>query len=196
MHLCVISDFRDKSFQDYFILSCEVATKTGTPLFSSGIFWTGTVLPQPPALSLAHPCLCQILLEPSSAHLLKEKERKQNINSFVSNSDNHWTAEVKNPLPLWSYSEEKFGLVSANTADQITHPLPTAACSDLLVARHQKVISKWCSAVTEHHPDVWVSCLLCGKPTLRGRGTPLRHPASGSYLNPHIYSKTMHLKIF
>lgn len=82
MHLCVISDFLDESFQDYFALSCEVATKTGTPLFSSGIFWTGTVSPQPPALSLAHPCLCQIPLEPSSAHLLKENTTKHQLFFF------------------------------------------------------------------------------------------------------------------
>lgn len=159
MHLCVISDFLDKSFQDYFVLSCEVATRTGSPLFSSGIFWTGTVLPQPPALSLAHPCLCQIPLEPSSAHLLKENKTKHQY--FFSKTDNHGAAQVKYPVPL-SFADTamtmgnilkkkpNMGPVSANSADQIPHLLPTAACDRPLVARHWGATSKWC---IQHHPD-------------------------------------------
>lgn len=149
MHLCIISDFLDKSFQDYYVLSCEVATKTGTPLFSSGIFWTATVLPQPPALSLARPCLCQILLEPSSAHLLKENKTKHQ--QFFSSSDNRWRAQVKNPVPLsftdtaamgstfrkkaGACSGKNLGPVLAHTADQIAHPLPIAVRDSLLVAQ-------------------------------------------------------------
>lgn len=94
MHLCVISDLLDKSSQDYFVWRCEVATRTGTPLFSSGIFWTGTVSPRPPALSLARPCLCQTPLGPSFAHLLKGNTTK--TSTGFSDRDNHWTAQVEN----------------------------------------------------------------------------------------------------
>lgn len=98
MHLCVISDFLDKSFQDYFDSSCEVATRTGTPLFSSGISWTGTVSPRPPALSLVRPCLCQIPLEPSSVHLPKESKTKHQY--IFQTKIITVNAHVKNPVPV------------------------------------------------------------------------------------------------
>ena len=144
MHPCVTPDFLDKPFQDYFALSCEVAAKTGTPLFSSGIFWTGTVSPQPPALSLARPCLCQIPLEPSSAHLPKEnKTQCQQLFQIVTTAGQHrWkasslSAPQTQPWQWGAYSEKNAGRWFRQT--HLTTPTPPSKQQSLWqpVGSHQ-----------------------------------------------------------
>lgn len=126
-------------------------------------------------------------------------QRKQNKTSTVfSNSDNHGTAQVKNPAPLSSqpwqwgaHSEKNPGTSFSKHSWPNLPPSPNSrVCDSPWVARHRGVTSKGCSAVTEHHPDVWASPLLPRELTARGRGTLLYHPAGRSYPYPHIYSKT------
>lgn len=151
MHLCVISDFLDKSSQDYFVLRCEVATRTGTPLFSSGIFWTGTVSPRPPALSLARPCLCQTPLEPSFAHLLKGNRTK--TSAGFSDRDNPWTAQVENSV---SFSSIDTAMAMGSrfrkeTWDEFHQTPPNdGVCDSPWGAGHWGVASKGCSAPIQH----------------------------------------------
>lgn len=144
MHLCVLSDFLNESFQDYFALSCEVATKTGTPLFSSGIFWTGTVSPQPPALSLAHPCLCQIPLEPSSAHLLKENTTKHQLFFFFfSKTDYHgqhrWNTLSLSPSQTQPWQRRTYWRKN-QTWDQFQQTQPTESPTP---SQQQPVTAHW-----------------------------------------------------